>query len=157
MGMYTVQQTVGRHKRLCSNAHQQYKQRIADNINNSLYIYIVTQVCSYIIGIHGTRLYMKTEHRWVSIAPYLPSLLLCIQSPLLIRTGSFDSLTMEYVANSLQQLISMQTYLKSTNNYIQLQISTFNKHKKLSTARDSFNCSHRYVKYFDCGIKFIHE
>ena len=32
-------------------------------------------------------------------------------------------------------------------------ISTLNKHEKLSTARDSFNCSHRYTKYLIVGLR----
>ena len=34
----------------------------------------------------------------------------------------------------------------------QKQIATLNKHEMLLTARDSFNCSHRYAKYLIVGL-----
>ena len=41
---------------------------------------------------------------------------------------------------------------KHKENYIQLQITTLNRHETLSTAKDFLNCSHRNEKYLIVGL-----
>ena len=36
-------------------------------------------------------------------------------------------------------------------------MSTLNKHEKLSTATDFFNCSHRYAKYLIVGLSLYNS
>ena len=44
------------------------------------------------------------------------------------------------------------TPTRTQENYIQLQITTLNRHEMLSTAKDILNCSHRNEKYLIVGL-----